>query len=108
MINFNEPPYMEKSMDYIRKAVENKKICGDGEYTKKCNAWLEEHTGTKKALLTTSCTHATELAAILSEIKPGDEVIMPAYTFCINSRCFCAEGGEGGICRYPAGYHEYR
>lgn len=54
MINFNEPPYMEKSMDYIRKAVENKKICGDGEYTKKCNAWLEEHTGTKKALLTTS------------------------------------------------------
>ena len=59
MINFNEPPYMEKSMDYIRKAVENKKICGDGEYTKKCNAWLEEHTGTKKALLTTSCTHAT-------------------------------------------------
>ena len=48
MINFNEPPYMEKSMDYIRKAVENKKICGDGEYTKKCNAWLEEHTGTKK------------------------------------------------------------
>ena len=49
MINFNEPPYMEKSMDYIRKAVENKKICGDGEYTKKCNAWLEEHTGTKKA-----------------------------------------------------------
>lgn len=44
MINFNEPPYMEKSMDYIRKAVENKKICGDGEYTKKCNAWLEEHT----------------------------------------------------------------
>ena len=77
MINFNEPPYMEKSIDYIRKAVENKKICGDGEYTKKCNAWLEEHTGTKKALLTTSCTHATELAAILSEIKPGDEVIMP-------------------------------
>lgn len=107
MINFNEPPYMEKSMDYIRKAVENKKICGDGEYTKKCNAWLEEHTGTKKALLTTSCTHATELAAILSEIKPGDEVIMPAYTFCINSRCFCVERGKGGICRYPAGYHEY-
>ena len=54
MINFNEPPYMEKSMDYIRKAVENKKICGDGEYTKKCNAWLEEHTGTKKALLPTT------------------------------------------------------
>ena len=79
-------------MDYIRKAVENKKICGDGEYTKKCNAWLEEHTGTKKALLTTSCTHATELAAILSEIKPGDEVIMPAYTFVSTADAFVLRG----------------
>ena len=94
MINFNEPPYMEKSMDYIRKAVENKKICGDGEYTKKCNAWLEEHTGTKKALLTTSCTHATELAAILSEIKPGDEVIMPAYTFVSTADAFVLRGAK--------------
>ena len=94
MINFNEPPYMEKSIDYIRKAVENKKICGDGEYTKKCNAWLEEHTGTKKALLTTSCTHATELAAILSEIKPGDEVIMPAYTFVSTADAFVLRGAK--------------
>ena len=94
MINFNEPPYMEKSMDYIRKAVENKKICGDGEYTKKCNAWLEEHTGTKKALLTTSCTHATELAAILSEIQPGDEVIMPAYTFVSTADAFVLRGAK--------------
>ena len=94
MINFNEPPYMEKSMDYIRKAVENKKICGDGEFTKKCNAWLEEHTGTKKALLTTSCTHATELAAILSEIQPGDEVIMPAYTFVSTADAFVLRGAK--------------
>lgn len=94
MINFNEPPYMEKSIDYIRKAVENKKICGDGEYTKKCNAWLEEHTGTKKALLTTSCTHATELATILSEIKPGDEVIMPAYTFVSTADAFVLRGAK--------------
>lgn len=94
MINFNEPPYMEKGIDYIRKAVENKKICGDGEYTKKCNAWLEEHTGTKKALLTTSCTHATELAAILSEIKPGDEVIMPAYTFVSTADAFVLRGAK--------------
>ena len=94
MINFNEPPYMEKSMDYIRKAVENKKICGDGEYTKKCKIWLEEHTGTKKALLTTSCTHATELAAILSEIKPGDEVIMPAYTFVSTADAFVLRGAK--------------
>ena len=104
MINFNEPPYMEKSIDYIRKAVENKKICGDGEYTKKCNTWLEEHTGTKKALLTTSCTHATELAAILSEIRRSNYA---GLYLCINSRCFCVERGKGGICRYPAGYHEY-
>lgn len=94
MINFNEPPYMEKSMDYIRKAVENKKICGDGEFTRKCNAWLEEHTGTKKALLTTSCTHATELAAILSEIQPGDEVIMPAYTFVSTADAFVLRGAK--------------
>ena len=94
MINFNEPPYMEKGIDYIRKAVENKKICGDGEYTKKCNTWLEEHTGTKKALLTTSCTHATELAAILSEIKPGDEVIMPAYTFVSTADAFVLRGAK--------------
>ena len=94
MIHFNEPPYMEKSMDYIRKAVENKKICGDGEYTKKCNAWIEEHTGTKKALLTTSCTHATELAAILSEIQPGDEVIMPAYTFVSTADAFVLRGAK--------------
>ncbi len=94
MINFNEPPYMEKSMDYICKAVENKKICGDGEFTKKCNAWLEEHTGAKKALLTTSCTHATELAAILSEIKPGDEVIMPAYTFVSTADAFVLRGAK--------------
>lgn len=94
MINFNEPPYMEKSMDYIRKAVENKKICGDGEFTKKCNAWLEEHTGTKKALLTTSCTHATELAAILSRIQPGDEVIMPAYTFVSTADAFVLRGAK--------------
>lgn len=60
MINFNEPPYMEKSMDYIRKAVENKKICGDGEYTKKCNAVRRTYRN-KKALLTTSCTHAQSL-----------------------------------------------
>lgn len=94
MINFNEPPYMEKSMDYICKAVENKKICGDGEFTKKCNAWLEEHTGAKKALLTTSCTHATELAAILSEIKPGDEVIMPAYNFVSTADAFVLRGAK--------------
>ena len=72
MIRFNVPPCTGKEFDYIKKAVENQKICGDGEFTAKCNEWLENKTGAGKALLTTSCTHATELAAILANIGPGD------------------------------------
>ena len=81
MIRFNVPPFTGKEMDYIRQAVENQKICGDGEFTRKCSEWIEERTGTRKCLLTTSCTHATELAALLARVQPGDEVIMPSYTF---------------------------
>ncbi len=92
MIRFNVPPYTGKELDYIKVAVENQKICGDGEFTKKCNEWIEDKTGTKKALLTTSCTHATELAAILADIKPGDEVIMPAYTFVSTADAFVLRG----------------
>ncbi|MDD3206526.1 MAG: dTDP-4-amino-4,6-dideoxygalactose transaminase [Lachnospiraceae bacterium] len=92
MINFNVPPYTGKEMEYIKKAVENQKICGDGEFTKKCNAWIEEKTGTTKCLLTTSCTHATELAALLADIKEGDEVIMPAYTFVSTADAFVLRG----------------
>lgn len=92
MINFNVPPFTGKEMDYIKEAVENQKICGDGQFTKKCNAWIEERTGTEKCLLTTSCTHATELAALLSEIEPGDEVIMPAYTFVSTADAFVLRG----------------
>jgi dTDP-4-amino-4,6-dideoxygalactose transaminase len=69
MINFNVPPFTGKEMDYIREAVENQKICGDGPFTKKCNEWIENHTGSNKCLLTTSCTHATELAALLLDIE---------------------------------------
>ncbi|MCR5256351.1 MAG: dTDP-4-amino-4,6-dideoxygalactose transaminase [Acetatifactor sp.] len=92
MIKFNVPPYEEKAMDYIKECVENQKICGDGEYTKKCNAWFEERTGTKKCLLTTSCTHATELAALLADIQPGDEVIMPSFTFVSTADAFVLRG----------------
>ncbi len=92
MINFNVPPFTGKEMDYIKIAVENQKICGDGEFTKKCNAWIEERTGTAKCLLTTSCTHATEMAALLAEIKPGDEVIMPSYTFVSTADAFVLRG----------------
>lgn len=92
MINFNVPPYVETAMDYIAECVKNQKICGDGAYTKKCSQWIEEKTGTAKCLLTTSCTHATEMAALLAEIQPGDEVIMPAYTFVSTADAFVLRG----------------
>jgi dTDP-4-amino-4,6-dideoxygalactose transaminase len=94
MINFNVPPFTGKEMDYIREAVENQKICGDGPFTKKCNEWIEQHTGTSKCLLTTSCTHATELAALLVDIEEGDEVIMPAYTFVSTADAFVLRGAK--------------
>ena len=92
MINFNVPPYEEKAADYIRECVKNQKICGDGPYTRKCSEWIEERTKTTKCLLTTSCTHATELAALLSGIGPGDEAIMPAYTFVSTADAFVLRG----------------
>ncbi|MCM1541485.1 MAG: dTDP-4-amino-4,6-dideoxygalactose transaminase [Blautia sp.] len=92
MINFNVPPYVEKAADYIQECVKNQKICGDGAYTHKCSQWIEARTGTAKCLLTTSCTHATELAALLAEIQPGDEVIMPAYTFVSTADAFVLRG----------------
>lgn len=81
MIPFNVPPFIGKELEYIQDTINERKICGDGKYTKMCSQWLKEKTGTAKALLTTSCTHATEMATILSDIKPGDEVIMPSFTF---------------------------
>ena len=92
MINFNVPPYTGKEIEYIREAVENQKICGDGPFTKKCSQWIEEKTGTTKCLLTTSCTHATEMAALLLDIKEGDEVIMPSYTFVSTADAFVLRG----------------
>ena len=81
MIGFNVPPYVGTEFEYIRKAVENKKICGDGEFTKKCNSWIEDRFHAQKVLLTTSGTTALDMAMILCDLKPGDEVILPSYTF---------------------------
>ncbi len=92
MINFNVPPYVETAAEYIQECVKNQKICGDGVYTKKCSRWIEERTGTAKCLLTTSCTHATEMAALLTGVGPGDEVIMPAYTFVSTADAFVLRG----------------
>jgi len=94
MIPFNIPPYVGTEMKYIEKAIDNRKICGDGEFTQKCNRWLEEKLGTKKALLTTSCTHATEMAALLCNIKAGDEIIMPSYTFVSTANAFVLRGAK--------------
>lgn len=94
MISFNIPPHVGTEEKYILEAIANHKICGDGEFCKKCSGWFEEKTGTEKALLTTSCTHATEMAAILAEIKPGDEIIMPSYTFVSTADAFVLRGAK--------------
>ena len=94
MIPFNIPPFVGDELDYIREAIETQKICGDGQFTKKCSKWLEEKTGTSKALLTTSCTHALEMGAILTGIQPGDEVIMSAYTFVSTADAFVLRGAK--------------
>jgi len=93
MINFNVPPYVGTEMGYVRQAAEvNRKICGDGPFTRKCHAWMEERFGAEKALLTTSCTSALEMAATLCGLRPGDEVILPSFTFSSTATAFVAEG----------------
>lgn len=94
MISFNIPPHVGTEEKYLAEAIQNNKICGDGVFTKKCSQWLEQNTGTAKALLTTSCTHATEMAALLSDIQPGDEVIMPSYTFVSTADAFVLRGAK--------------
>lgn len=92
-ISFNRPPFVGKETEYIREAVEqNGMICGDGPFTKKCSAWMRDHFQTKEVLLTTSCTHALEMAAYLADIQPGDEVIMPSYTFVSTADAFVLRG----------------
>jgi dTDP-4-amino-4,6-dideoxygalactose transaminase len=78
----------------IQNVLENRKLCGDGQFTKECHQWLKENTGTFQALLTTSCTHALEMSAILADIQPGDEVIMPSYTFVSTANAFVLRGAK--------------
>ncbi|MDD6734590.1 MAG: dTDP-4-amino-4,6-dideoxygalactose transaminase [Lachnospiraceae bacterium] len=94
MIRFNVPPVTGRELAYIKQAIENEKICGDGDFTRKCNEWIEKKSGCEKALLTTSCTHATELAAILAGILPDDEIIMPSYTFVSTANAFVLRGAK--------------
>lgn len=95
MTPFNIPPLVEKSFEYMRRAAcDNHKICGDGQFTKKCCEWMEKHFHAQRVLLTTSCTHALELAAMLCNIQPGDEVIMPSYTFVSTANAFVLRGAK--------------
>lgn len=94
MIRFNVPPYTGREMENVKKAVENMHICGDGEFTRKCSEYLEKTTGTAKCLLTTSCTHALEMAALLCDLKEGDEVIVPSYTFVSTADAFVLRGAK--------------
>lgn len=94
MISFNIPLFMGEEEKYIKQVFTNKKLCGDGEFTKKSSKLIEDITGTKKALLSTSCTHALEMAALLCEIEPGDEVIMPSYTFVSTANAFVLRGAR--------------
>lgn len=94
MIPFNRPPFIGIEEQYINEAIMSRVICGDGTFTTKCNQWLEENLHTRKALLTTSCTHALEMSALLSNIEPGDEVIMPSFTFVSTALAFVLRGGQ--------------
>ena len=94
MIDFNRPAFTGREIDYIRDAVQRGMLCGDGEYTKRCSQWMMDKFHVNHVMLTTSCTHALEMAAHLCDIKPGDEVIMPSYTFVSTADAFVLKGAK--------------
>ncbi len=93
-IPFNKPSIVGNELEYIARAIENSHISGDGAFTRQCHAWLEQRLGVAKALLTTSCTHALEMAAFLLDIRPGDEVIVPSFTFVSTINAFTIRGAR--------------
>ncbi|MEH0874420.1 dTDP-4-amino-4,6-dideoxygalactose transaminase [Pectobacterium cacticida] len=94
MIPFNAPPVVGTELDYMQAAMSSGKLCGDGGFTRRCQQWLEHYSGSKKVLLTPSCTASLEMAAILLDVKPGDEVIMPSYTFVSTANAFVLRGAK--------------
>ncbi|MCL6352883.1 dTDP-4-amino-4,6-dideoxygalactose transaminase [Pectobacterium polaris] len=94
MIPFNAPPIVGTELDYMQAAMSSGKLCGDGGFTRRCQQWLEHYSGSKKVLLTPSCTASLEMAAILLDVKPGDEVIMPSYTFVSTANAFVLRGAK--------------
>ena len=118
MIDFNQVAILGNELEYIRKAYTNNHISGDGEFTKKCHAYLQDSLGVPKALLTTSCTHALEMSAILLNLQAGDEIIAPSFTFVTSVNAFLLHGANpdhpaykshrpGSLCRGELrnGYH---
>lgn len=93
-IRFNIPPVVGNELDYIKEAIVNGRLSGDNAFTAKCHQWFEKKLQCKKVLLTTSCTHALEMTAILLDIKVGDEVIMPSYTFVSTANAFVLRGAK--------------
>ena len=94
MISFNVPPCTGKELDYISQAVAAHKICGDGEFTKKCNAWMEQRFHAHKVMLTTSGSTALDMASLLCDLRPGDEVILPSFTFSSTANAFAIYGAK--------------
>ena len=94
LIHFNVPPFIETATEYMKQAIDSHKICGDGQFTKRCNEWLENKFNAKKVLLTTSGTSALEMAAVLCDINPGDEVILPSFTFSSTANAFLLQGAK--------------
>ena len=94
MIGFNVPPVIGTEKKYVKQAIKSHKICGDGIFTKKCSIWMENRFNAKEILLTTSCSSALEMSALLADIKPGDEVIMPAFTFVSTANAFVLRGAK--------------
>lgn len=92
MIPFNAPPVVGSEVEYMQSAMASGKLCGDGGFTRRCQQWMEQHFGSKKVLLTPSCTASLEMAALLINIQPGDEVIMPSYTFVSTANAFVLRG----------------
>ena len=94
MIPFNKPPYTGSEEKYLLEAARSNAMAGDGQFSKKCEGWFQKNFLVKKCLLTPNCTQALEMAAILINIKPGDEVIMPSYTFVSTANAFVLRGAK--------------
>ncbi len=94
MIPFNVPPYVGTELDHLTEAIRARKICGDGEFTRRCSRWMEEKFGAEKVLLTTSGTAALDMALLLCDLRPEDEVILPSYTFSSTANSVILGGGK--------------